>query len=94
MPPIPTLSFVVNPEYWSVSRNRYGTPKTKPFTISDHLDLFALLRDRGNWLLHYDRVEPVLTLYAGFPMVRVKWAYGMGSNHDSNEVLILSRESG
>ncbi len=85
---------LLDPPYWDVARPLYGTPNAPPFTITDHLELFDLLKDRSNWLLQYDRVEPVLTLYAGFPMVRVQWAYGMGRARDSNEVLILPRESG
>lgn len=58
----------------------------------DHEGLSELLRKRDNWLLSYNDSKSVRELYKGFRMINPKWSYGMSSNKQSNELLILSND--
>ncbi len=58
----------------------------------EHDELFALLKDRPKWLMSYNDDDWITSLYGGFPMVSIQWAYSMSTNKRSNEVLIGSRD--
>lgn len=56
----------------------------------DHLKLKELLTSRKNWLLSYNDCEEIREMYRGYEIVSPKWKYGMSSDKDSREVLIIN----
>jgi DNA adenine methylase len=58
----------------------------------DHLALAETLRSRENWILSYSDCPQVRQMYDGYEIVPAAWKYGMSSDKDSREILILSRD--
>ena len=56
----------------------------------DHEGLAKILHTRDNWILSYSDTAYIRDLYQDCRIVRPKWKYGMSSNKNSKEVLILS----
>ena len=54
-----------------------------------HAGLCQLLRARNRWLLSYDDCPEIRSMYAGYPIIELDWAYGMGVSKKSREILIL-----
>ena len=86
----PDMFVYADPPYYRDDLALYGkrvnTQKGFP-----HQELAELLRKRDSgWILSYDDHEEVRTMYRGFRMKKLKWAYGLNSSKRSNEILILS----
>ncbi len=60
----------------------------------DHSGLADILRTRDGWVLSYNDCEMVRDLYPGYVFITPEWTYGMSSNKESNEALILSKDIG
>lgn len=56
----------------------------------DHYSLANLLHNRKNWILSYNDCEQIRSLYAEFRKFSPKWKYGMSTNKDSKELIIVS----
>lgn len=57
----------------------------------DHTGLADALKARDGWLLSYNDCAEVRGLYDGYHFEKAAWKYGMGSNKESNEVLVFSK---
>ena len=70
----------------------YGVKNLYPdsFTEQDHIKLYDLLKIRQSWILSYNDVPAIRTLYNNYEIVSPSWKYGMGSSKVSNEILILN----
>ena len=58
----------------------------------EHERLCSLLKQRKNWILSYNDNPEILEMYAGFEVLRPQWKYGMSSNKNSKEVIILGEK--
>jgi site-specific DNA-adenine methylase len=80
----------IDPPYISGDQFLYQRPGILPWTACDHLDLRDLLSGCRNWTLHYDLSDEVMSLWCGYPMVKMDWKYSLsGVMQPSNEVIIL-----
>ena len=57
----------------------------------DHLKLVNILKERNNWILSYNNCPEILKLYEDYDIIYPDWKYGMSSDKDSNEVLIINK---
>lgn len=58
----------------------------------DHFKLFELLSKRKNWILSYNNCEEIKKLYKGYKIIYPQWKYGMGSDKNSKEMIIVSKD--
>ena len=71
-----------------IAERLYGNKKDSNLDF-DHIGLAEILRGRDGWLLSYNDCDEIRELYDGYPFIIPEWAYGMGGNKKSNEVLII-----
>lgn len=57
----------------------------------NHDDLFALVKDRKNWIMTHEDHPEIRSRYEDFPMEEVSWRYNL-SNRMGHELIIKSRE--
>ncbi|UCG92327.1 MAG: DNA adenine methylase [candidate division WOR-3 bacterium] len=57
----------------------------------DHLKLVNILKERNNSILSYNNCQAILKLYEDYDIIYPDWKYGMSSDKDSNEVLIINK---
>ncbi len=57
----------------------------------DHVALYELLSERGNWMLSYNNCPEILELYKDYEIYYPDWSYGMSQDKDSKEVLIIAK---
>ena len=55
-----------------------------------HLDLFAVLRKRDNWILSYNDCEEIRSLYRDYEIHEAAWTYGMNKSKESSEIIITN----
>lgn len=55
----------------------------------DHVALHDLLAKRDRWMLSYNNCYNVRQLYKDYKFYYPNWSYGMGSEKDSKEILIV-----
>lgn len=70
--------------------NLYGNSGNTHKTF-DHLGLVNILKERNNWILSYNNCPEILKLYEDYDIIYPDWKYGMSSDKDSNEVLIINK---
>jgi DNA adenine methylase len=58
----------------------------------DHTGLAKILKKRDGWILSYNDSTEVRSWYKGFHILTPQWAYGMGKEKKSSELLILSKD--
>lgn len=58
----------------------------------DHEGLAHLLCKRQRWILSYNDCSKIRELYKDYQMIEPKWTYGMSTNKQSKELLILSND--
>jgi DNA adenine methylase len=58
----------------------------------DHKHLAGMLQEHKKWILSYNDSNEIRSLYNGFVFMTPSWKYGMSSNKNSREVIILSHE--
>ena len=58
----------------------------------DHNLLAEILNKRGNFILCYNNSEEIKNMYKEHNFHYPKWKYGMGTNKESNEILIISKD--
>lgn len=56
----------------------------------DHEGLWSLLQKRSKWVLSYNDCDLVRGMYKNFRYFSPQWKYGMSTNKESRELLILS----
>ena len=57
----------------------------------DHMGLANILRGRDNWILSYNNCPEILKLYENYDILYPDWKYGMSSDKNSKEVLIINK---
>ena len=72
-----------------INQSLYGT-KGNLHNDFDHIGLAKLLKNKDNWILSYNDSPDILKLYTDFYIYYPNWKYGMSSNKNSREILILS----
>jgi len=58
----------------------------------DHLGLYNVLLTRHNWILSYNDCPEIRRMYSDKLIIVPKWKYGMSSDKNSRELLILSND--
>jgi DNA adenine methylase len=58
----------------------------------DHEGLCALLQNRDKWVLSYNDSKLIHDMYKKFRFFRPRWKYGMSSDKESRELLIISND--
>ena len=61
------------------------------YFLFPHLALFSMLRERENWILSYNNCPEILKLYEEYVILYPDWKYGMSSDKNSKEVLIINK---
>jgi DNA adenine methylase len=56
----------------------------------DHNGLNIMLKKRKKWVLSYNDCQEIRILYKDFRVLKPQWKYGMSTNKNSRELLILS----
>ena len=56
----------------------------------DHQGLADILKKRKGWVLSYNNCQEVRELYKDYKIIEPKWAYGMGKDKSSKELLIIN----
>jgi len=74
-----------------ISQSLYGN-KGDMHKDFDHKLLSDILNARGNFLLSYNNSEEVKDLYHSHNFYYPKWKYGMSSDKESKEILIMSND--
>jgi len=57
----------------------------------NHELLFNTIKSKKNWLLTYNNCTYIKNLYKDYIILEVNWSYGMNSNKQSSEIVILSK---
>ena len=57
----------------------------------DHMGLANILKERDNWILSYNNCPEILKLYENYDILYPDWKYGMSSDKNSKEVLIINK---
>jgi len=57
----------------------------------DHLGLSSLLKERDDWILSYNNCPEILKLYEDYVILYPDWKYGMSSDKNSKEILIINK---
>ena len=57
----------------------------------NHELLFNTIKSKNNWLLTYNNCSYIKNLYKDYIILEVNWRYGMNSNKQSSEIVILSK---
>lgn len=78
-----------DPPYLIKNSNLYGNTGDLHRDF-DHIKLKELLTSRKNWLLSYNDCGEIREMYHGYEIVSPKWKYGMSSDKNSKEVLIIN----
>ncbi len=81
----------LDPPYPLKNCNLYGD-RGNLHSGFDHKGLADILHNRDTWILSYTDSEYVSNLYKGYAIIKPAWKYGMSSNKNSREVLILSHD--
>lgn len=55
-----------------------------------HEKLADILSKRKNWILSYNNSQEVRSLYKGYVIVEPEWKYGMSSDKNSKEILVIN----
>lgn len=58
----------------------------------DHEGLCALLQHRDKWVLSYNDSRLIRDMYKKFRFFKPQWKYGMSTNKESRELLIVSND--
>ncbi len=58
----------------------------------DHEGLCALLQHRDNWVLSYNDSRLIRDMYEKFRFFKPRWKYGMSTDKESRELLIVSND--
>lgn len=60
----------------------------------NHILLAHMLNDRGNFILSYNNCDEIKEMYSGYghDFYYPKWKYGMGTDKNSTEILIVSKD--
>ena len=58
----------------------------------DHEGLSKILHGRKNWILSYNDIGHIHSLYDGYCFHYPEWKYGMSNDKKSREVLIFSND--
>lgn len=74
-----------------IESNLYGR-KGSTHKGFDHHSLWKLLKNRSKWILSYNNCDEIRDLYKGFRILYPEWKYGMSSNKQSKEIIILSND--
>jgi len=53
--------------------------------------LATILKGRDNWILSYNNCPEILKLYENYDILYPDWKYGMSSDKNSKEVLIINK---
>ena len=56
----------------------------------NHEQLADILKQRDGWILSYNDCQYIRKLYKRYKQIKPQWTYGMSSNKQSNELLILN----
>ena len=70
--------------------NLYGNAGNKHKGF-DHASLANILKERENWILSYNNCPEILKLYEKYDILYPDWKYGMSSDKNSKEVLIINK---
>ena len=80
----------LDPPY-QINQSLYGK-KGNLHKQFDHMGLFDILNNRSNWMLSYNNGEQIKKLYDNYEIIPVNWKYGMSSDKDAREIIILSHD--
>jgi len=80
----------LDPPYF-IKGNLYGD-KGDAHRGFDHRGLCNLLKTRGKWILSYNNCPEIIDMYSEYRVHYPSWKYGMSSDKNSREVLILSED--
>ena len=58
----------------------------------DHKTLKELLDKRDRWILSYNDCATIRAWYKDYQILRLDWTYGMNTNKQSNEIVVLSHD--
>lgn len=91
IPKHPKAFLYLDPPYYlkKGSNNLYGDNGSTHKNF-DHLGLYNLIKKRNRWVLSYNDCDWVRETYKDFKIVSLDWQYGMSSEKNSNEVLIIT----
>ena len=81
----------LDPPYPKLAQCLYGDKRHKYHRDFDHILLFRKLRYREKWILCYNDIDYVRSLYDDFEMLPVK-RWGDGGTSNRKELLIFSRD--
>jgi DNA adenine methylase len=85
-----TLMFIDPPYYLDKKSKLYGT-NGDLHEHFDHERLFAVLKNKKNWLLTYNNCQYIRDLYNDYLIIDVEWTYSMNKNKESSEIIIISK---
>ena len=85
---LPTRGLMnIDPPYFVKGRDLY----TNSYTPDNHRDLSKVIRQiKCNWMLTYDDVPEIQTMYAGLPMYHKGLNYFAQVKRQANELLVLA----
>jgi DNA adenine methylase len=84
----PQAFLYLDPPYM-IKSTLYGT-RGSTHRGFDHQGLAEKLKQRSGWILSYNNCEQVREFYKDFKITFPDWKYGMSSDKNSKEVLILN----
>lgn len=84
---LPNTLVYADPPYY-IENYIYGKDGDmhKPF---DHVAFSNEIKKRKKWILSYNDCPYIRSLYSDCQIFKEKWAYGMNSSKESNEIIIL-----
>ena len=83
--------FYLDPPYFlEGSRNKLYGDSGSMHECFPHLDLFATLRQRDNWILSYNDCPTIRHLYRDYQIHDAEWTYGMNKSKKSSEIIITN----
>ena len=85
------FAYLDPPYMGNISQSLYGT-RGSTHKGFDHDALYEILRKRAGWILSYDNSKGVKKMYSNFTVETPEWAYGMGADKKSRELLIFSKD--
>lgn len=82
------LIFLDPPYYLNEKSKLYGKNGDMHENFN-HEKLFQVLNKRKNWIMTYNDCDYIRDLYKNYETREVKWSYGMNTNKDSSEIVII-----
>ena len=80
----------LDPPYYLESKSKLYGNKGDLHESFDHQGLLMCLKQHKNWILCYNNCQKIKKMYKDYTIVDVNWSYGMNTNKESSEILILN----